>query len=279
MHSSPPSSDLIARRLAADGTLLGDTRIPDVSVRAGGSAVAAVATANGYIIVWTAGDGSLHSAVLTSNGVPGPVQTIAPSVPSLPGRFGYWTSPVLAWDGSAILLAAEFAQDSVSIAPALADTVMTPYAMLITRDGLLMPGSETPLDPAFLTLSAAASSGSDFLLTGSAIAVGHREGTRLRFTDAMRTSLNGDVVWDGSAYIVARVVQGTAMVTLVARDGSIRSTTFRRGPDDVDVSVDAAGRVVIAGVESNGSGPFRAVAYAGSELQPLVTGRSRAASH
>ncbi len=275
LRSPPPSSDVIARRLAADGTLLGDTRIPDASVQA----AAAVATANGYIIVWVGGNGSMHSMVLTSNGVAGPVQNLAPPVPSLPARIGYWTSPVLAWDGSAILLAAEYAQDTISVAPASADTILTPYAMLLTSDGVLLSGSETPLDPAFLTLSAAASSGSDFLLAGSAIVIGHREGTRLRFSDPLRTSLNADVVWNGSAYVVARVVQGTAMVTLVARDGSILATTFRRGPEDLDVSVDATGRVVIAGVESDGSGPLRAISYAASELQPLVTGRSRAASH
>ena len=222
----------------------------------------------------------MYSVTLTSTGVVGPVRAIAPSVASLPGRdLRFWVSPVLAWDGSAILLTAAYAQDFFSIEPAPSDSILTPYAMLLTSDGVLVAGSETPLDPAFLLPSAAATSGGEFLVAGSEIALVHRDGTKLRVTYPIRNSLNGDVVWNGSAYVVARLVQGTAMVTLVARDGSILGTTFRRGPEDVDVATDAAGRLVISGVESDGRGPLRAVAYSVSELQPLLIGRSRAAAH
>ena len=132
------SNHLIARRLAADGTLLGDTMIPDAAIRLGLAAASAVATSNGYIIVWTENDQTMHSAVLTSNGVPGPAQTIAPSVPSLPDRTArFWVSPVLAWDGSAILLAAAYEQDIVYDDHG-ADTTQTPYAMLLTSDGVLL---------------------------------------------------------------------------------------------------------------------------------------------
>jgi hypothetical protein len=279
LRSSLSSNDLIARRLAADGTLLGDTPIPGAAVRVGVVAAAAVATSNGYIIVWTGNDTTLHSAVLTSNGVPGPVQTIAPSVPSLPGRIGYWVSPVLAWDGSAILLTAAYAQDTFSVGPTPSDSILTPYAMLLTSNGVLLAGSETPLDPKFLYPSGAASSGAEFLVAGSEIALIHRDGTQLRVTYPIRTFLTGDVVWNGSTYVVARWSQGMATLTLVARDGSIGATTFRYGPEDVDVSADAAGRVVLTGVESDGRGPRRAVAYAASELQPLPAVRSRAAAH
>src|SRR5207302_5928634 len=107
----------------------------------------------------------------------------------------------------------------------------------------------------------------------------HRDGTRLRVTYPIRNAYNAHVVWNGSAYVVARSIQGSAMVTLVTRDGSIGATTFRRGPEDLDISADAAGRVVLAGLESDGRGPLRAVAYSASELQPLLVGKSRAAAH
>jgi hypothetical protein len=277
------SNHLIARRLAADGTLLGDTLIPDAVVRvvyAGTAAAAAVATSNGYIIVWTGTDSTMHSAVLTSNGVAGPAQAIAPSVASLPGQTArFWFSPVLAWDGSAILLTATYEQDVVYDDHG-ADTTQTSYAMLLTSDGLLVSGSEAPLDPAFYLPFAAASSGGEFLVAGREIALVYREGTRLRFTYPIRGGVfNADVVWNGSAYVVARSGQGIATLTRVSRDGSVGATTFRVGPEDVDVSADAAGRVVLAGVESDGRGPLRAIAYSASELQPLPTGRSRAAAH
>src|ERR1019366_6492389 len=190
----------------------------------------------------------------------------------------FWVSPVLAWDGSAILLTAVYEQD-ITFADTGADTTRTPYAMLLTSDGVLVAGSETPLDPAFIAPSAAASSGGEFLVVGSEIALVHRDGTKLRVTYPIRDSLNGDVVWNGSAYVVACLLQDTAMVTLVARDGSILGTTFRRGPEDLHVAADAAGRLGISGGESDGRGPLRAVAYSGSELQPLLIGRSRAAAH
>jgi hypothetical protein len=274
------SSNVIARRLAADGTILGDTTISDASPFPSYPAVAnaaAVATSNGYVIVWSANE-TMYSAVLTVNGVAGPVRTITPSVPSLPGQTDhFWVSPVLAWDGSAVLLTAAYAQDIVDYHGP--DTTWTPYAMLLTTDGVLLAGSVTPLDPMFLFPSAAASSGGEFLVAGYEIALVHRDGTQLRVTYPIRYSLTGDVVWNGSAYVVARLVQGAAMVTLVARDGSILGTTFRRGPEDVGVATDAAGRLVISGVESDGRGPLRAVAYSGSELQPLLIGRSRAVAH
>ena len=270
------SNRLIARRLAFDGAILGDTPISGSFVNLGG--VAAVATSNGYVIAWSA-DYEMYSATLTSLGLAGPMRVIAPSAASLPGRtLRFWVSPVLAWDGSAILLTAVYEQD-ITFADTGADTTRTPYAMLLTSDGVLVAGSETPLDPAFIAPSAAASSGGEFLVVGSEIALVHRDGTKLRVTYPIRDSLNGDVVWNGSAYVVARLLQGTAMVTLVARDGSILGTTFRRGPEDLNVAADAAGRLVISGVESDGRGPLRAVAYSGSELQPLLIGRSRAAAH
>ncbi len=270
------SNRLIARRLDSDGSILGDTLLFDSFVNLAGAA--AVATSNGYIIVWSA-DYTMYSVALTSTGVAGPVRVIAPSAASLPGRnLRFWVSPVLAWDGSAILLTAVYEQD-ILFAQTGADTTQTPYAMLLTSDGVLSAGSETQLDPAFIAPSAAASSGGEFLVVGSEIALVHRDGTHLRVTYPIRNSLNGDVVWNGSAYVVARLVQGTAMVTLVARDGSILGTTFRRGPEDLDVAADAAGRLVISGVESDGRGPLRAVAYSASELQPLLIGRSRAAAH
>ncbi len=270
------SNRLIARRLASDGSILGDTLLFDSFVNLAGAA--AVATSNGYVIVWSA-DYTMYSATLTSTGVAGPVRVIAPSVPSLPGRnLRFWESPVLAWDGSAILLTAVYEQDII-FAQTGADATQTPYAMLLTSDGALLAGSETPLDPAFLNPSEAASSGREFLVVGSEIALVNRVGTQLGVTYPIRNSLNGDVVWNGSAYVVARLVQGAAMVTLVARDGSILGTTFRRGPEDLDVATDAAGHLVISGVESDGRGPLRAVVYSGSELQPLLIGRSRAAAH
>jgi hypothetical protein len=273
------SNHLIARRLAPGGTIIGDTPISDSYVSFFGKVdAAAIATSTGYVIAWPS-NGAMYSAVLTFNGVAGPAQAIAPSVASLPGRLSYWVSPVMAWDGSAILLAAAYEQDIFSIEPAPPDTILTPYAMLLTSDGALMTGTETPLDPAFIAPSAAASSGGEFLVAGSEIALVYREGTRLRFTYPIRNAYNADAVWNGSTYVVARSVQGTALVTLVTRDGSILGTTFRRGPEDVDVAADAAGRLVISGVESDGRGPLRAVAYSASELQPLLIGRSRAAAH
>jgi hypothetical protein len=228
------SNHLIARRLASDGTLLGDTMIPDAAVRVGYAATApaaAVATSNGYVIVWSGNDTAMHSAVLTSNGVPGPAQTITPSVPSLPDRtIRFWTSPVLAWDGSAILLTAAYEQDVFSIEPAPPDAILSPYAMLLTSGGLLESGSETPIDPAFSAPTAAASSGSEFLVAGSEFALIHRDATRLRVSYPIHNAYNAHVVWNGSAYVAARSIQGSAMVTLVARDGSIVATTFRRGP-------------------------------------------------
>ena len=113
---------------------------------------------------------------------------------------------------------------------------------------------------------------------GSDVALINREGTRLRVAYPIRTAYN-DVVWNGSAYVAARSAKGVAVVTRVSRDGSIGPTTFRVGPEDVDLAIDAAGRFVLAGVESDGSGPMRAVAYSASELQPLLIGRSRAAAH
>ncbi|HXH92219.1 MAG TPA: hypothetical protein VNN25_11610 [Thermoanaerobaculia bacterium] len=270
------SNGLIARRLDFDGSILGDTPIFGSFVNLSGAA--AVATANGYVIVWSA-DYTMYSVTLTSTGVAGPLRVLAPSVPSLPGRnLRFWLSPVLAWDGSAILLTAVYEQDIVFVQTG-ADTTQTPYAMLLTSDGVLQGGSETPLDPAFIAPSAAASSGTEFLVAGSEIALVHHNGTKLQVTYPIHNSLNAGVVWSGSAYAIARLVQGTAMVTLVARDGSILGTTFRRGPEDLDVAADAAGRLVISGVESDGRGPLRAVAYSGSELQPLPIGRSRAAGH
>lgn len=270
------SNRLIARRLSSDGTILGDTPIFDSFVNLSG--VAAVATSNGYVIVWSA-DYTMYSVALTSTGIAGPRRVLAPSVPSLPGRnLRFWESPVLAWDGFAILLTAVYEQDII-FAQTGVDATQTPYSMLLTSDGVLLAGSETPLDPAFLFPSAAASSGGEFLVVGSEVAIVNRTGTYLGVTYPIRNSLNGDVVWNGSAYVVARLVQGTAMVTLVSREGSILSTTFRRGPEDVDVAVDAAGRLVISGVESDGRGPLRAVAYSAAELQPLLIGRSRAAAH
>lgn len=270
------SNRLIARRLASDGSILGDTPIFDSFVNLAG--VAAVATSNGYVIVWSA-DYTMYAAALTSTGVAGPVRVIAPSVPPLPGRnLRFWVSPILAWDGSAILLAAVYEQD-ITFAQTGADSTQTPYAMLLTSDGVLVAGSETPLDPAFIAPSAAASSGREFLVAGSEIALVRRDGTKLQVTYPIHNSLNADIVWNGSTYAVARLVQGTAMVTLVARDGSILGTTFRRGPEDLDVAADAAGRLVISGVESDRRGPLRAVAYSASELEPLLIGRSRAAGH
>jgi|GEM_PF-3139498 len=275
------SSTVIARRLSPNGTILGDTPISDASPFRSYAAVAnaaAVATPNGYVIVWSANE-TMYSAVLTSNGVAGPVRTITPSVTSLPGQtIRFWFSPVLAWDGSAILLTASYEQDVVYDDHG-ADTTQTPYAMLLTSDGALVTGSETSLDPAFVAPTAAASSGSEFLVAGREIALVHRDATHLQFTYPIRNVFNADVVWNGTSYVVARSSQGTATLTAVNRDGSIGATTFRRGPEDLDVSADAAGRMVLAGVESDGSGPLRAVAYAASELQPLVTGRSRAATH
>jgi hypothetical protein len=271
------SNRLIARRLRADGSILGDTLIFDSFVNLSG--VAAVATSNGYVMVWSA-DYTMYSAALTSNGFAGPVRVITPSAASLPGRdLRFWKSPVLAWDGSAILLTAVYEQDIIFVQP-VADTTQTAYAMLMTSDGVLLAGSETLLEPAFFAPSSAASSGGEFLVAGSEIALVHRDGTKLRVTYPIRSSLNADVVWNGSTYVVARSGQGMATLTLVARDGSVGATTFRRGGfEDVDVSADAAGRVVLAGVESDGRGPLRAVAYSASELQPLETGRSRAVRH
>jgi len=275
------SSTVIARRLSPNGTILGDTPISDASPFRSSAAVAnaaAVATPNGYVIVWSANE-TMYSAVLTSNGVAGPVRTITPSVTSLPGQtIRFWFSPVLACDGSAMLLTASYEQDVVYDDHG-ADTTQTPYAMLLTSDGALVTGSETPLDPAFVAPSAAAGSGSEYLVAGREIALVHRDGTHLQFTYPIRNVFNADVVWNGTSYVVARSSQGTATLTAVSRDGSIGATTFRRGPEDLDVSADAAGRMVLAGVESDGSGPLRAVAYSTSELQPLVTGRSRAATH
>lgn len=274
------SLNVIARRIAPDGTILGDTPISDSSPFLGYADVAsaaAVATPTGYVIVWSAND-KMYSVVLTSNGVAGPVRAITPSVPSLPGRSRFWFSPVLAWDGSALLLSAAYEQDAI-FDDLGAPVSQTPYAMLLTSDGVMFQGSETPLDPSFFYPSAAASSGGEFLVAGYEIALVHRDGTQLRVTYPIRNSSSGNVVWNGSAYVVARSAQGMATLTLVARDGSIGATTFRRGPDAVCVSTDAAGRVVLAGVESDGRGPLRAVAYSASELQPLVTGRSRATGH
>jgi len=270
------SNRLIARRLASDGSILGDTPIFDSFVNLAG--VAVVATSNGYVIVQSA-DYAMYAVALTSTGAAGPVRVIAPSVPSLPGRtLRFWVSPVLAWDGSALLLTAAYEQD-IPFSDSGADMTRTPYAMLLTSDGVLLAGSETPLEPAFIAPSAAASSGGELLVAGSEIALVHRDGTKLQVTYPIHNSLNADVVWNGSTYAVARLVQGTAMVTLVARDGSILGTTFRRGPQDLDVAADAAGRLVISGVESDGRGPLRAVAYSASELEPLLVGRSRAAGH
>jgi len=279
---SPLSSNVIARRLAADGTILGDTPVSDASPFHSYSAVAtaaAVATPNGYVIVWSANE-TMYSAVLTFNGVAGPVRTITPSVPSLPGQISlrFWFSPVMAWDGSAILLTAAYEQDIVHSDFGV-DPTWTPYAMLLTSDGVLSAGSETPLDPKFLFPWAAASSGGEFLVSGYRLALVRRDGTQLRVTYPISTFFTGDVIWNGSTYVLARSSQGMATLTLVARDGSIGPTTFRYGPEDVDVSTDAAGRVVLTGVESDGRGPRRAVAYSASELQPLAIGRSRAATH
>ena len=275
------SSTVIARRLSPNGTILGDTPISDASPFRSYTAVAnaaAIATPAGYVIVWSAND-TMYSTVLTSNGVAGPVRTITPSVTSLPGQtYRFWFSPVLAWDGSAILLTASYEQDMVYDDHG-AVTTQTPYAMLLTSDGALVTGTETLLDPAFVAPSAAASSGSEFLVAGREIALVHRDGTHLQFAYPIRNVFNADVLWNGTSYVVARSSQGTATVTAVNRDGSIGATTFRRGPEDVDVSIDAIGRVVLAGVESDGSGPLRAVTYSASELQPFVTGRSRAATH
>ena len=266
------SNHLIARRLAPGGVIIGDTVISDSFSYAWNAA--AVATSNGYVIIWNAHATAMQSATLTFNGVAGAVRTIAPSVPERqdrPDRF--WISPVLAWDGSAVLLAATYEQDSVS-AETGAFTSQTPYAMLLTSDGALVTGTETPLDPEFVAPSAAASSGSEFLVTGREVALVYREGTRLRFAYPIRNVFNADVVWNGSTYFVARSSQGLATLTLVTRDGSIGATTFRRGPEDVDVSADAAGRVVLTGVEADGRGPLRAVAYSAAELKPRGSGRS-----
>ncbi|HEV7425597.1 MAG TPA: hypothetical protein VGQ46_04465 [Thermoanaerobaculia bacterium] len=271
------SNQLIARRLAPGGAIIGDTVIAESfsSVRS----AAAVPTSNGYVITWCDHEPAIHSTVLTFNGIAGAVRTFAPAVPTRadrPDRF--WVSPVLAWDGSAVLLTALYEQDWVS-AETGAFITQAAYAMLLTSDGALVAGTETPLDPAFLAPTSAASSGSEFVVAGTEVALGYRDGARLRFIYPIRNVFNADVVWNGSAYVVARSAQGTATLTVVARDGSIGATTFRRGPEDVDAAADATGRVVLAGVESDGRGPLRAVAYSASELQPLVIGRSRAAAH
>jgi hypothetical protein len=275
------SNQLIARRLAADGSILGDTLITNSYQPYFGNAdAAAVGTANGYVIVWPS-DASIASTVLTANGVAGAVRIAAPSVPSPPPEWiAYWVSPVLVWDGSAVLLTASSEQYKVSVFDgAPTETRQIPYAMLLTADGVLLAGSETPLDPAFVAPTAAASSGSEFLVAGRELALVVREGTRLHATYPMRNIFNAHVIWNGSAYVVGRSVQGAAVLTRVSRDGSIGAMTFRRGPEDTDLAADAAGRVVLAGVESDGRGPLRAGAYSASELQPLLVGRSRAAVH
>jgi hypothetical protein len=261
----------IARRLASDGTILGDTPISASTI------CAVVATSNVYVIVWAVNQ-TMYSTTLTFNGVAGPAQTIAPSVPSLPGRIPRWVSPVLAWDGSAILLTAGYAEDLIVVDPPT-NTILTPYAMLLTSDGALVTGSETALDPAFGLPTAAASGGREFLVAGAELALGYRNGTRLRFIYPMRNVSNADVIWSGRSYVLVRSVQGAVVLTLVGHDGAITSTAFRGGPQDVDVSADAAGRIVIAGTESDGRGPFRALAYSASELQPLPLVKSRAAAH
>jgi hypothetical protein len=275
------SNQLIARRLAYDGSMLGDTVITNSYQSSFGKAdAAAVATSNGYVIVWPSG-GSISSAVLTANGVAAPARILAPSVPSPPPEWvAHWVSPVLASDGSAVLLTASYEEYKVTVFDGgPTETRQIAYAMLLTGDGVSATGSETPLDAAFLAPTAAASSGSEFLVTGRELALVTREGTRLHVTYPMRNIFNGDVIWSGSAYVVARSVQGAAVATRVSRDGFIGATTFRAGLEDVDLAADAAGRVVLAGVESDGRGPLRAVAYSASELQPLVIGRSRAAAH
>ena len=147
----------------------------------------------------------MYSATLTFNGVAGPAQAITPSVTSLPGRIPRWVSPVLAWDGSAILLVAGYAQELFTLQPSSPDTILTTYAMLLTGEGALVAGSETALDPAFALPSAAASSGREFLLAGSELALGYRDGSRLRFTYPMRNVINADVVWGGRTFVVARL--------------------------------------------------------------------------
>jgi hypothetical protein len=269
-------TQLVARRIAFDGSLLGDTLIAEGGYRSSSDA-AAVATPAGYVIVWQAGQ-TLNASLLTPNGIARPARSVAPAVTTRPDWISKWISPVLAWDGTAVLLAATNEQDFFALFPGYSNAAFASHAVLLTADGASIAASAVQLDPTFNSPTAAASSGSEYLVVGNGIAVIERDGTRLRvnYRDAGVRASN--IVWDGREYAAAGPGGGRTALTLLARDGSIIRTAVRLWLGDVTIAADGAGDLVVTGAETDGRGPRRAVAYSASEFQPAAA-RPRGAAH
>ncbi len=191
---------LVARRIAFDGTILGETPLISNAI---GSNAAVVPTGVGYAVVWSAG-GIVYSTAITPAGTANVPQEILriDSVP--PGWSGGYEHPALAWDGHQALLVMSRVERETVLFPGLSRTHARLEAYRIQGDGSLASSPPVVLASSDSELGQplVASSGSEFLIA--------QTDRRFIVTSTGVTSFvtkpisAADLIWDGTAYVLAR---------------------------------------------------------------------------
>lgn len=258
---------LVARRVAADGTLLGETTIADLPPGSIGGA-AAVATAAGYLVSWTVG-GVVQSSVITPAGTVSPPVESARIVDVPAGLSSAFSSVALAYDGTSVLLVATRV-DFCAVCSVIAAAVGTVDELLVRADGTPLTSLEVLDEGATQYQVVAASSGSEFLVaTSDSTYVVHRDGTALTSSKKVEPIAAMDLIWDGSSYVAASNDGTKFVIQQLSRDGSPHGAGYHAGiVDRTSIASDRAGNLVIVTAESNGAGPLRATSYVPSDLVP-----------
>lgn len=263
---------LVARRVAADGSLLGET--PLVANGDGWRpGIAVVPTGAGYLVIWSSGD-TLWSTGITPSGSVNVPQQLLQARDVTPGWNATYEHPALAWDGRQALLVVSRVEREFALFPAYGRTKARLEAFAIRGDGSIVSSSPLVLASADYAFGQplAASSGSEFLVVSTLQRFLVKSSDVVSINTQFSTPT--DLIWDGSTYVIAR---DSSIVERVSTDGSSMGAAYRKAlRDNIDVATDSAGHLVIVGAEATVPGPLRAVSATPADLLPLQQGRRRA---
>jgi len=188
---------LAARRIAADGTLLGETTLTDMATWNNLGYASAVATGTSYLLAWIS-DAAISTAVTTSAGEVSVPQAVLKIGDLPPGHSAGFTAPTLGWDGQEALLVVrrwEVIENGFPPATPVSETML---AFRLRADGTLI--SPTPVDLGATSGSPVmiASSGSEFLVATESSNIVIRSGVVVARRRALFFGVT-DAIWDGTA--------------------------------------------------------------------------------
>lgn len=273
------ATKLMATRVTADGMVAALPLVLTEGLDDGGTEAAVVWTGDRWIVVWT-DHRYLLSVTISASGVMSNMRTLDVHAPLPPGESRLVKRPVLAFDGSRVLLTWwEFVGGCLILC--VSEEPPKIYATRLTRTGA--PSDLQPVDlelPGTPKLSVA-TSGSEFLVVaGSKLRV-LDGGSQLRVMvarDLMDWPALSDVTWDGTSYVVAlrySAVQSYLRVLRLdraANDAAVRRGTTTLPPDEPaapSIATPFAGNALIGVQEGTPADGASATVYLERDLAPL----------